>query len=325
MTNTELFAKIKAEIDKRYAEYREKMKTDDFTYYEGMADALDLFEQFIDTLESEKPINPEAAMKEIEEKIALVKQRGTWDGVDVDKFMDEVRGREPEKPMVLEEELKKEIKKKYDQAKWGYVDGVGSVVMDKGQFIRIARHFAEWGAKHLASTGKTLAIKPGDEITINGHKIIYDKDKGYVTIVKSEESVPNDLEEAAKGYRETKIANGYFFKIKGTKPLCYLDDLIPAFIAGANWQKEQMMKNGNVILSEEDFDAEKEKSVEWGYSLCKEQMMKEAIHYVVQDDLDSHGASYNIPFIRIGIAALKPKGIGVGDKVRIIIVKEDEK
>ena len=55
----------------------------------------------------------------------------------------------------------------------------------------------------------------------------------------------------------------------------------------------------------------------------REKMMKEAIHYVVQDDLDSHGASYNIPFIRIGIAALKPKGIGVGDKVRIIIVKED--
>ena len=57
----------------------------------------------------------------------------------------------------------------------------------------------------------------------------------------------------------------------------------------------------------------------------KEQIMKGAIHYVVQDDLDSHGASYNIPSIRIGIAALKPKVIGVGDKVRIIIVKEDEK
>ena len=51
--------------------------------------------------------------------------------------------------------------------------------------------------------------------------------------------------------------------------------------------------------------------------------MGEAIHYVVQDDLDSHGASYNIPFIRIGTTALKPKGIGVGDKVRVIIVKED--
>lgn len=39
-----------AEIDKRYTEYRAKMKTDDFTYYEGMADALDLFEQFLDSL-----------------------------------------------------------------------------------------------------------------------------------------------------------------------------------------------------------------------------------------------------------------------------------
>ena len=57
----------------------------------------------------------------------------------------------------------------------------------------------------------------------------------------------------------------------------------------------------------------------------EKQMLKEAIHYVVQDDLDSHGASYNIPFIRLGTVALKPKGIGVGDKVRVIIVKEDEK
>lgn len=51
MTNAELIEKIRAEIDKRYAEYRAKMKTDDFTYYEGMADALDLFEQFLDTIE----------------------------------------------------------------------------------------------------------------------------------------------------------------------------------------------------------------------------------------------------------------------------------
>ena len=51
-----IIEQIKAEIDKRYTEYSKKMKTNDFTYYEGMADALDLFEQFIDTLESEKPI-----------------------------------------------------------------------------------------------------------------------------------------------------------------------------------------------------------------------------------------------------------------------------
>lgn len=63
MTNAELLAKIKAEIDKRYAEYREKMKTDDFTYYEGMADALDLFEQFIDALEEPVPADLEEAAR----------------------------------------------------------------------------------------------------------------------------------------------------------------------------------------------------------------------------------------------------------------------
>lgn len=54
---------IRAEIDKRYAEYRAKMKTDDFTYYEGMADALDLFEQYIDTFPELSEVNLE---KEVE-------------------------------------------------------------------------------------------------------------------------------------------------------------------------------------------------------------------------------------------------------------------
>ena len=53
---------LKAELDKRYTEYRAKMKTDDFTYYEGMADALDLFEQYIDTL-------PEQPVEGLEEEI----------------------------------------------------------------------------------------------------------------------------------------------------------------------------------------------------------------------------------------------------------------
>ena len=52
MTSAELLQVLHAEIDKKYAEYRAKMKTDDFTYYEGMADALDLFDQFLDTLEA---------------------------------------------------------------------------------------------------------------------------------------------------------------------------------------------------------------------------------------------------------------------------------
>lgn len=45
--------KLKAEINKRYREYRTKSKGD--KYYEGMADSLDYFEQFIDSLLQEAP------------------------------------------------------------------------------------------------------------------------------------------------------------------------------------------------------------------------------------------------------------------------------
>ena len=99
------------------------------------------------------------------------------------------------------------------------------------------------------------------------------------------------------------------------------------FWRGIQYAKEQMLKDGLDAVKTLDFNkAEKTIAgvfVKYGMDLQKEQMMKDAIHYVVQDDLDSHGASYNIPFIRIGTTALKPKGIGVGDKVRVIIVKED--
>ena len=54
----------------------------------------------------------------------------------------------------------------------------------------------------------------------------------------------------------------------------------------------------------------------------KEQMMKEAVCYIAQPDIVATG-NIVIPFIRIGYTALSRYGIKVGDKVRIIIVKED--
>ena len=36
------------------------------------------------------------AMKDLQEKIDKTTKDGSWEGVDVDAFMDEVRGREPE-------------------------------------------------------------------------------------------------------------------------------------------------------------------------------------------------------------------------------------
>lgn len=61
---------------------------------------------------------------------------------------------------------------------------------------------------------------------------------------------------------------------------------------------------------------------EWGAEHAREQMMKEAVCYIAQPDIVATG-NIVIPFIRIGYTALSRYGIKVGDKVRIIIVKED--
>lgn len=50
--------KLKEEINKRYQEYRTKYRTKGDKYYEGMADSLDYFEQFIDSLQQKQPDFP---------------------------------------------------------------------------------------------------------------------------------------------------------------------------------------------------------------------------------------------------------------------------
>lgn len=44
----------------------------------------------------EKGYQPADAMKALDEKIKKVSEKGTWDGVDVDKYMAELRGRDTE-------------------------------------------------------------------------------------------------------------------------------------------------------------------------------------------------------------------------------------
>jgi hypothetical protein len=141
--------KIRAEIDRRYNEYSAKKKTDDFIYYSGMADALDLFEQFLDTLEEEPAQNgyDEAYLNE---KIA--KASKTWEGVDVDKYMDEVRGREPDKSL---EEAAEEYMFTHHEANESLEEAVTHQMEDDGNvddFVRrgidnIALRYAELGAE----------------------------------------------------------------------------------------------------------------------------------------------------------------------------------
>lgn len=108
----------------------------------------------------------------------------------------------------------------------------------------------------------------------------------------------------------------------------FLEGYNEGLVKGAASQRVKLFEEG-LDAVHQDNPSKIEKTiagvfVKYGMDRMKEQMLKDAIHYVVQDDLDSHGASYNIPLIRIGSIALESKGIGVGDKVRIVILKEEE-
>ncbi len=142
---------IKTEIDKLYGEYKDKFHQCGDQYHLGLIDGLDMAERVLDTIKSEKPINPDAAMKELDEKIALVKQRGTWDGVDVDKYMDEVRGREPEKPM-NQDELEKAVVD-YFESYWPGMETAEQCNTDlrftPPAIMRLARHFAQWQKEQM--------------------------------------------------------------------------------------------------------------------------------------------------------------------------------
>ena len=213
MTNAELIAKIKAEIDNRYAEYREKMKSDDFTYYEGMADALDLFEQFIDSLELEKP-------------------------------------------MEQDDELNDEIKRFV--AEYGYERGNDILLI-----AIVARHFVEWGYLRVA--------EKYNEIEYNRQR--------------AEESVPNDLVEAAHSYSESDeplYSPGHRFHWDSDS--LFGKQIETTFIAGAEWKKEQMMK--------------------------------EAVEGEITKDIRGNNV------VRSGVFN---NGFEIGDKVRVIVCKKEDK
>lgn len=62
-------------------------------------------------------------------------------------------------------------------------------------------------------------------------------------------------------------------------------------------------------------EAAKEKEMEWGYNLCKEQMMKEAVEGEVEN------ASFGIVYLRKN---LTNDGYLTGDKVRVIVCKKED-
>ena len=153
----------------------------------------------------------------------------------------------------------------------------------------IARHFAQWGAEHLANSN--------DEVVINGHKVEYDKDKDAITM----EEIPNDLEEAAKKYAHCPFTDddGNFHE-DAFDANAYHD-----FIVGANWQKQHDAELIEIAYND---------GITIGMTKQTEQMMKEA----VEGEITKDNRGNNV--VRAGVFN---KDFEYGDKVRIIIVKEE--
>lgn len=123
-------------------------------------------------------------------------------------------------------------------------------------------------------------------------------------IKELEKPVPNDIEEATESHAKTKYG---LTRLLGAEMKEVEDD----FIAGAKWQEKRNLRFVKQVLSG-DFTV-----FEAGRKYEKEQMMKEAVEgeviVPIYEGNDVWSAEIKIPGRYVP-----------GDKVRIIIVKEDE-
>ncbi len=192
---------------------------------------------------------------------------------------------ESEKPMTLEEEINLWIS---ENENIHHGDKLMVWLLKE-----VARHFAQWG--YLRAAEKY------DEIEYNRQR--------------AEESVPNDLEEAAKKY-----ATEWHKNPDGSAWKPYFEvSAIKAFIAGAKWQKEQYHFFNKAWA--ENMQAELDRNYENGKQAMKEQMMKGAVEGTV--DFEYFG--YKVICSDLKQLDTLLESMSHGDKVRIIIVKEGEK
>ena len=133
--------RLKAEIErlKECAESAKKEWVNEGYTHNAFADycIISSFERligFIDSLQQEQATKgyDEAYLNE-----CIAKASKSWKGVDVDKFMDEVRGREQEQPEV---DLEKALDEYYKNADFGPSEAIEYEIHKD-----IARHFYELG------------------------------------------------------------------------------------------------------------------------------------------------------------------------------------
>ncbi len=198
----------------------------------------------IDSLQQEQQEQPTRGYDEayLNEKIA--KATKSWKGVDVDKFMDEMRGREPE--VDLERELEQ-------YARNHPADDSGSY----RNLIRTARHFAKWGANHLRNSTKMV-----------------DKDleKAARKYTKKNTCYNPDPDLLRSSIKEAFIAGAKWQEKRDEETIKTAED--HAFLAGADWQKKKDDAEQAELFTIVALDAAQR---------AKEQMMKGAVDGEIVD------------------------------------------
>lgn len=122
-----------------------------------------------------------------------------------------------------------------------------------------------------------------------------------VDILESQPPLPSNLDEAAEEYGRNTFINECM-----ENGVCDDHDLSDAFKAGAEWQKEQDEKEQADLFTIVALDAAQR---------AKEQMMKDSVE----------GLFWNTPFPTICLDDCKDYNFKDNQRVRIIIVKEDER
>lgn len=158
---------------------------------------------------------------------------------------------------------------------------------------------------------KIQKIKEEIERRINEYKnwIGYQTDSNYLELKEllqfidsiPEEPVNEDLNDAARDYSLV------IFRQNGVDMECVGPDSVSAFKAGAEWQKQQMKEVLQTEYEKGRFD-------------MREEMMKDAVEAEVFVD-------YNINFGYGSLTAnidLDEQHLKEGDKVKIIIIKEEQ-
>lgn len=149
--------KLKAEIEKRLKNIRDYMRGTGMRYKgpkyfkaQGKESAYDALLNVLDSLQQEQPEQPTRGYDEAYLNDCIAKAKKSWEGVDVDKYMDMVRGKEP-----VIEELVEEVKRYYSD-NYSYITGDQPTL---SIVTNIARHFAQWGAEHSGDKKRLVMVR----------------------------------------------------------------------------------------------------------------------------------------------------------------------